>query len=349
MKIIVNGVFTFLLVSSSGGALAYKPNTTHSDLTGVAVSKSALLTDPALLPNLGLLPFSQNQLFSSKTITNLFQIGVVEEDDGTRGLNHFYDPYKNRALTVFGFVSPGKKSPDWALEDTGDIAEQLFSYKDARDFFYRALTTNNPAFSSDVNEIIRKGYWSSVFGNLGHTIHHIQDMAQPQHVRNDQHCDLGFLGCFGIFDNLSRYEVYSGNESRKRIDALASSPQTIAAFPDSPVFKTPRDFWKNAAGTGIAEFTNQNFVSQGTNFTSFLGVVGTSKYPFPLPGTPTNYKIDDLYAAQGATVPTGIQSLCTGVGVNCRMTMYPTQLTAKASTLSFRSRLASQGRTCNLR
>src|SRR5439155_50015 len=32
-----------------------------------------------------------------------------------------------------------------------------------------------------------------MFQTLGHLMHHMQDMAQPQHVRNDMHCDL--LSC----------------------------------------------------------------------------------------------------------------------------------------------------------
>ncbi|RFC32154.1 MAG: hypothetical protein DID91_2727703691 [Candidatus Nitrotoga sp. MKT] len=322
------------LLLISGLLWAYEPKITHRDLSAKSVSKSALNTDATLLPNLGLQPFPQNQLFSNKTIEEIFRDDAVSEDNNSRALNHFYDPYKDRALTVLS-TSVGKKSPDWSLEDTGDIAEQLVSYKDARKYFYDALTTNDPTFTAKVNETIRNGYWGLVFGNLGHTIHHIQDMAQPQHVRNDQHCDLGFFSCGGIFYNPSRYERYSSSdEIQFKIITIAASTQADAVFPAASEFKLPRDFWMNTAGTGIAEFTNKNFVSQGTNFRSYLGTVGASKYPFPLPGTPTNYNVDDLYAAQGATVPTGIQSLCTGVGVNCWMTMYPTQLTAKASTLS---------------
>jgi hypothetical protein len=212
MKNTLSGFILFLLLSAPGVLLAYKPDTTHSDLSGAAVLKSTIDTDATLLPNLGLLPFSQNQLFSSKTIVQLIQSGAIREDDDTRALNHFYDPDKDRALTVL-LYPVGKKSPDWALEDVGDIAEQLFSYKDARDYFYKALTANDPAFSADVNATIRLGYWGLVFGDLGHTIHHIQDMAQPQHVRNDQHCDLGFLSCGGIFFNPSALQ-----NTRKQID-----------------------------------------------------------------------------------------------------------------------------------
>lgn len=322
------------LLLISGLLWAYEPKITHRDLSAKSVSKSALNTDATLLPNLGLQPFPQNQLFSNKTIEETFRDGAVSEDNNSRALNHFYDPYKDRALTVLS-VSVGKKSPDWSLEDNGDIAEQLVSYKDARKYFYDALTTNDPTFTAKVNETTRNGYWGLVFGNLGHTIHHIQDMAQPQHVRNDQHCDLGFFSCGGIFYNPSRYERYSGSdEIQSKIITISASTQADAVFPAASEFKLPRDFWMNTAGTGIAEFTNKNFVSQGTNFRSYLGTVGASKYSFPLPGTPTNDKIDDLYAAQGATVPTGIQSLCTAVGVNCWMTMYPTPMTDKASTLS---------------
>ena len=161
-------------------------------------------------------------------------------------------------------------------------------------------------------------------------------MAQPQHVRNDAHLDKYAMFGLNPFYNPSFYEQYSWQDPRVRdkISDLAASEQANAVYPGASEIKTPRDFWKNSAGSGMAEFTNRNFVSQGTNFTIFLGRVGGAKYPFPLPGTPTDYAIDALYAGQGVSVPPGIKSLCTDISISCTMTMYPTPLSQKASTLS---------------
>jgi hypothetical protein len=76
----------------------------------------------------------------------------------------------------------GKPSPDWVLEDNGEVDGQEFSYRNAREHFYKALTS--PLLSD------REENWGKLFQTLGQIIHHLQDMAQPQHVRNDAHLDL---------------------------------------------------------------------------------------------------------------------------------------------------------------
>jgi len=158
-----------------------------------AVKTSVLYRDSAVLQNLGLkvavdddyqsFPNSKN---GEKNIVNLVKDGANFEDDDRRPLNHFYDPAhpdrsgaRGRPLTAG--VELGRKSPDWALEQPAEIAEQEFSLKDAGDYLYRALTL--PSLQE------RKQYFGRTFETLGHIIHHLQDMAQPQHVRNDAHCD----------------------------------------------------------------------------------------------------------------------------------------------------------------
>ena len=41
------------------------------------------------------------------------------EDVFPRSIHHFYDPKNERSLTLLPW---SRKSPDWALEDLGDIA-----------------------------------------------------------------------------------------------------------------------------------------------------------------------------------------------------------------------------------
>ena len=340
-----NALILALALSFLPTSWAYEPKITHSDLSRAALNKSSLNIDPTLLPNLGLKPISINQIFlhngTFSNLEGLFVFGALHEDDGKRAFNHFYDPFYNRPLTVLGvqpgsiFGVPNLKSPDWALEEN-DIFEQSYSYHDARDAFYKALTYNENTPLGNV--YVRSNYWGNTFSKLGQVIHHIQDMAQPQHVRNDAHLDkFEFFG-FNPLYNPSSYEIYTANEDEKidkKILGLAFGPDSNAVFPGSSEFKTPRDFWKNSAGSGMAEFTNRNFVSQGTNFLlSFFGNVVTAKYPLPRPGTPTNYSIDQLYQDQGGSTPAGIKAICSDVLINCAMTMYPSALSQKASTLS---------------
>lgn len=132
----------------------------------------------------------------------------------------------------------------------------------------------------------REEKWGELFQTLGMVIHHIQDMAQPQHVRDDQHCngDIEDVDCYG-FHNPSWYEEYTNDNMDIALEHVdCSSYQTL----DLKRFSKARDFWITAegAGIGIAEFTNRNFVSAGTNFRRRLWngrVVADADYPNPTP------------------------------------------------------------------
>src|SRR6266513_4774853 len=189
---------------------------THARISTFAAIQSALARDPNLLPRLGLDPWGTNQKFPNnvgdlRDIRGLFQFGATFEDSGTRALNHFYDPLSSQPLTIAGVSLPNHTSPDWALEDTAEIngtagvGGQDFSYRDARTYFYQALT--------DTTEAERGNYFGLMFQTLGQVIHHIQDMAQPQHVRNDAHLDQGGVEIFGLqlnpLYNPRLYESYT--------------------------------------------------------------------------------------------------------------------------------------------
>ena len=128
------------------------------------------------------------------TLRQLLSCGAMFEDiPGVRSFSHFHDPANNSPLTV-GTIKPGYVIPpgnanlmsaDWALQDNNNLQEQKFSYRRARQYFFNALTLQGP-------ENLIKGrndHWALLFQTLGHVIHHVQDMAQPQHTRNDPHAD----------------------------------------------------------------------------------------------------------------------------------------------------------------
>ncbi|NOQ77916.1 MAG: hypothetical protein GQ546_00790 [Gammaproteobacteria bacterium] len=178
--------------------------------------------------------------------------------------SHFFDPaIDGRPLTPcsqWPASSFQNRSPDWALEDGSiDISNREDSLmKDAQERYRYALTSR---YISD-----RDFFFGAFFRNLGQAIHHIQDMSQPQHVRNDAH--LPFI-------DASLYEGYSKNKYHVKETTFGPNldedikSQTIPIGYDELSlrdFHTARSFWTNA-GKGIAEFTNRNFVSQDTNFT----------------------------------------------------------------------------------
>ncbi len=342
---------------SPAAALAYDvPN--HFDMSQQAVINSVLQTDPTALPNLGLR--NLNQVFPATTdaddlkhqtddcqhgatfsIQKLVACGAEFEDVGYRSLNHFFDPIHNAPLTVnvLGTMrkpgdiifQPNLTSPSWALQDDNDESAQVYSYKDARNYFYQALTTTG-------TQSVRDQLWGKLFQSVGQIIHHLQDMAQPQHVRNDEHVDKALLI---FYYNPSLYESYASTDtttSRSQIQALAAGSNSVAVYSaGSPsTFKLPRDFWKNAAETGMAEFTNQNFVSEGTNFEIYNGQqIQQTAYNLPSPGTAqTPVRVQDLVPP----VSPQILNYC-GTRSICNMTFYSTndgtpRANPRASTLS---------------
>ncbi|MGZ7031108.1 MAG: hypothetical protein ACXVIJ_03985 [Thermoanaerobaculia bacterium] len=331
---------------------AYNDVVTHPQLTIIATEKSVLYEDGSIMFNLGLLPADKQFFLYGARANNLrygTQIyplsafvgeGSFDEDIGTRAKNHFYDPVFERSLTVFG-IGIGNRSWRWMLEDLGDIDEQNNSYPDARNFLIRALTFNEGAPADSANE--RGIAMAQMFLSLGHLQHHMQDMTQPQHVRNDQHYD-GSPFLVGIY-NPSRYERYTA-ERGPFVQSYAEMAAPI--FPGSSSFKVPRDFWSNITGNGVAQFTNFNFVSQGTNFTMYHGQVNTGTYSIPTPGPSTDYTVGALFADSGISVPADIQNLCGLGGVDCTMTMYSTLTSQKASTLSiFDQDLRAKGLVVN--
>src|SRR4029079_3052981 len=88
------------------------------------------------------------------------------------------------------------------LEDAGSFLTQTNSYRDARNYLYEALT--------GPTELERRKSFGLMFQTLGQVIHHLQDMAQPQHVRNDAHCDSTICQMFDPrLYSPSQYERYT--------------------------------------------------------------------------------------------------------------------------------------------
>ena len=291
-------VFIFAIVSVH--AYGYELET-HALMSKYAADSSNLRF-PATLARLGLRPYSLEdlrQVFpssirSSETIGGLLRFGARWEDDKSweQALRHFYDPVNNRPLAIDDhraglFIVA---SPDWALESPDSLPDQAHSYQDARRHFYDALT--------GLSEVERRKAFGLMFQSIGHVIHHLQDMAQPQHVRNDVHCDKGI--CKTLFPHVyapSQYEKYTDLDSltdprlQIRINLPFEKPASFPVYPGANAatvpFKKPRDFWRTTApgsaitdGKGIAEYTNRNFHSAGTI---------NSPYSSPSPPTVTDW------------------------------------------------------------
>lgn len=190
-----------------------------------------------------------------RSILELIKLGAFCEDatfggaNVARYTNHFYDPVHNGA----GYLGTFTSSLDWGLETT-NMLTQDFSYKDAREYFYKGLTL--PAKND------RDTNLAMAFRTLGHVMHLIEDLAQPQHTRNDSH------------GKVSLYEAYT------------DSPIVRNALPFgryNPVQATnPAQFWHTSDGKGLADYSNRGFVSAGTNFRgSSRNIIPATDYLLP--------------------------------------------------------------------
>jgi hypothetical protein len=274
---------------------------THERMSHEAAMDSVLSkSDGKVLTDLGL-KFSitdDRQQFPNfngeqRNIRDLIGDGARFEDGLTndcesRPRNHFLDPLYNRPLTVLG-IAISEKSPDWALEDLENMGSQAFSFRHARDYLYKALTLPS--------EQDRKKNFGLTFQTLGHVIHHIQDMAQPQHVRNDIHIKVSencwYKTIAKLIENPSLYEHYT-DDHRGELPFGGGAVQ----------LPNPRAFWTNDSGTGLAQFTNRNFVSAGTNFQMRDGqVAANSTYPNPEPTSETSIDVQQLFADEKLPPP----------------------------------------------
>ena len=230
-----------------------------------------------------------------------------------RPLQHFFDPYFDRGLTVSGLGqidSDIQRNPDWALgtrysfTDPNRIAiprRNGFSVVDAREAMFRALTLMTkadggyadvaPGQDDATRQKWRQAYWATAFRALGDVLHLNQDMAQPQHTRNEPHSGKGcvFGSCLG--GHTSVYERYINARALQadtfKAESASStpirttiSPLSIPPYP-TPTFGRYADYWSTAQGSasangkGLADYSNRGFFTAQNN-------LGSTEYPLPV-------------------------------------------------------------------
>ncbi len=176
--------------------------------------------------------------------------------------NHFYDP----THSVHKFDGYARKygvrvpytadfdSQEWGGE-VKPISGQMHSYTD----FKRAIVT--AMTSTDLSE--RNRQIGLALRSLGQVAHLIEDLAQPQHTRNDGHTEGS---PYEEFTNLVRSRLNYGGYQ----------------VPNGAINRL-EDIWSTSGGTGLADFSNRNFVSAGTNFRNRDIVRPNKNFPLPEP------------------------------------------------------------------
>ena len=225
--------------------------------------------------------------------------GAVDEDSDRdvftrhRMFNHFYNPTRNgRGLSdpgIFRYLFNGFSAfkPEeihlpfagslaWAWDNLGAVAtvrgDERYGWVQARDHYLRWLKHPDPSERS----------WQAgeTFYALGHVIHLVQDLAQPQHTRNDAHAP-SYWGLSG--GDTAPFEIYCDkyfttvaqitNLPLAKVPVFKKLPVAGANGAVPPEFKA---FWNTqqpnpASGyvgdLGLAEFSNAFFVTDDTMFT----------------------------------------------------------------------------------
>ncbi len=243
------------------------------------------------------------------------------KNDWMRSSNHFHNPLAlnwdegklSDGPTQFHGDNAGYRS---AIIWAQSISQQLYmegdnSWGTIRNNYYTALT--------ETNKEIKAIAFSSVFKGLGHQIHLIEDMSVPDHVRNDSHFLNGTP--FNIFKRArDSYRAYEGWEANNRpyieenifkqtgnirnLDDfrpkmnLQKKTNTFLGLPlisISELIDTDTYLGNNPSKSlyqGLAEYTNGNFLSEDTVFTSEedFGQYHEEGHRFPYPKlSSTNY------------------------------------------------------------
>lgn len=223
--------------------------------------------------------------------------------DFHRVFSHFHDPVNNRGLTVTvldNTAQLGARAADWAL-DPGAITPAFppfsipgvtpapqrhnhFNLATFRESVWRAVTGLNQAgglVAATASE--RNTYWATAFRALGDILHLNQDMAQPQHTRNDPHAGAtptALTGHKSVFERyvdarvrgLGGFSTRDDNNSPNNV-AISLQPINFGQYP-IPRFTRYADYWTTPQQRGLADYSNRGFFSVGT-------LPGNTPYPNP--------------------------------------------------------------------
>ena len=301
-------------------AFSWDNEKTHRDLSRYAAENSVLSKSKGnYLENFGFDKgldevFTWNNI--GKDVRKWLQDGAELEDAGglsdfvsgeARSFNHFHNPLKpwdsaglDDYVTISNPFSPfeppflikhtsGESALKWAQDKENQQSHANLegdqTWQSTRQNYYNALT------SSDADE--RQAYFAIVFKGLGHQIHLIQDMAMPDHVRNDAHPEDSTLKREYITTGDHYFETWA-NINYTKINTFASKPD----FPQVDLTKNPggiipitqfydADIYnENVVPTksltwGLSEYTNANFISDDTIFTENFNKNDVHYFPYP--------------------------------------------------------------------
>lgn len=228
-------------------------------------------------------------------IFKLIQYGAELEDTGSikslntaRFRNHFHNPLGTLTLpsgvrTDGGLTDlfTGQSTLFWAQDGVNQFNHDRgdWSWNTIRDYYYQSLTSTN---STNMDMFTAKTYQG-----LGYQMHLVQDMGQPDHVRNDAH-PIDGTGKFNLFETWAKSERalimnYTKTATKPTVDLtqpLYDGYSPVGRLMDTRRYvtdKTP----SAAMNQGLAEYTNANFFSDDTIFAARYSVDDKHYFPYP--------------------------------------------------------------------
>jgi hypothetical protein len=283
---------------------------THKKITEYSWRKSEKLGNAMFLLRLnfdkGMLNERLNDGSTVKNPDEWLQYGAEHEDDTNdltgsipdRSNFHFHNPLKAWSEAGLSDIHIGASGSSilWAQDSPlqafiSNDEKKARTWYVARDYFHKGLIE-----FVDLDK--RIAYFVEMFKTLGNQVHLIQDMAVPDHVRNDSHVLNSLLfGWWKRKNNSFRCIEGWADYNIGKVEATATStlmkPMIDFLQPADPECPVPIAFLSDTkqykinqtplAGLnqGLAEYTNANFFSEDTIFTEDYGHDHMHWFPHP--------------------------------------------------------------------
>lgn len=266
---------------------------THRAISAVAVSRPESDIHRFLIQEL-LMPEGLNTIApdletsNSMSLLNWIQEGSDREDDYTipplgRFFNHFFNPVTGLGLNDFISGSGSFQQTDslsWAW-GSAEVQNE-WGWLQARELYFAMLGTpweENTDVGTGILLPGRRTLTGRTFRALGHIIHLVQDLGQPQHTRNDAHSP--FEGApyedfcsirYGSPEQLSALPYEPLPQFTKRYPSRVSLvnseiPEEISNLWTTQQYRGSGSIQYYRGSLGLAEYSNAFFVTDDTLFT----------------------------------------------------------------------------------
>lgn len=177
-----------------------------------------------------------------------------------RSRNHFHNPINNSGFSGIwdtGFLS-GISVVEWALHPVNAQTCGYYSWNDARNYYYTALTAPDKA--------TRETNFAETFRALGQVMHLVQDVSVPEHTRNNGH--------YFAYDYEKWIDVPVNRATINTSSSIPFTPNADYPLSVTNLFDTNRYNGTNPDLTlqntiGLSEYANANFLSPDTIFKGF--------------------------------------------------------------------------------